>query len=48
MLEEGQVRLLDTDIPIVVPVDIHVRFVTTNDCTPNLLFLHHVLVGCLK
>lgn len=24
MLEEGQIRLLDTDISIVVPVDIHV------------------------
>lgn len=32
MLEEGQLRLLDTDTSIVVPVDTHVRFiVTAND-----------------
>lgn len=32
MLEEGQLRLLDTDASIVVPVDTHVRFiVTAND-----------------
>lgn len=43
MLEEGQIRLLDTDTSIVVSVDIHVWFVTANDCTPNLLFLHYVL-----
>nr|QMJ95736.1 Cox2 [Metschnikowia mauinuiana] len=32
MLEEGQLRLLDTDTSIVLPVDTHVRFmVTAND-----------------
>lgn len=32
MLEEGQLRLLDTDTSIVVPVDTHIRFViTAND-----------------
>ena len=32
MLEEGQLRLLDTDTSIIVPVDTHVRFiVTAND-----------------
>nr|CBM41835.1 cytochrome oxidase subunit 2 [Millerozyma farinosa] len=32
MLEEGQLRLLDTDTSMVVPVDTHVRFiVTAND-----------------
>jgi cytochrome c oxidase subunit 2 len=32
MLEEGQLRLLDTDTSIVIPVDTHVRFiVTAND-----------------
>lgn len=29
MLEEGQLRLLDTDTSIVVPVDTHIRFVVT-------------------
>ncbi|NLU09324.1 MAG: hypothetical protein GXW91_14165 [Clostridiales bacterium] len=29
MLEEGLLRLLDTDTSIVVPVDTHVRFVVT-------------------
>lgn len=29
LLEEGQLRLLDTDTSIVVPVDTHVRFVVT-------------------
>lgn len=32
MLEDGQIRLLDTDTSIIVPVDTHVRFiVTAND-----------------
>nr|YP_009922173.1 Cox2 [Metschnikowia sp. 13-106.1]QMS50728.1 Cox2 [Metschnikowia sp. 13-106.1] len=32
MLEEGQLRLLDTDTSIILPVDTHVRFiVTAND-----------------
>lgn len=31
MLEEGQLRLLDTDTSIVVPVDTHVRFVVTSN-----------------
>ncbi|CAK7920004.1 cytochrome c oxidase subunit 2 (mitochondrion) [[Candida] anglica] len=32
MLEEGQLRLLDTDTSIIIPVDTHVRFiVTAND-----------------
>lgn len=32
MLEDGQLRLLDTDTSIVVPVDTHIRFiVTAND-----------------
>ncbi|GHM93540.1 cytochrome c oxidase subunit 2, partial [Saccharomyces cerevisiae] len=29
LLEEGQLRLLDTDTSIVVPVDTHIRFVVT-------------------
>jgi cytochrome c oxidase subunit 2 len=29
MLEPGQLRLLDTDTSIVVPVDTHIRFVVT-------------------
>lgn len=36
MLEEGQIRLLDTDSSIIVPVDTHVRFiVTANDVIHN-------------
>lgn len=31
MLEEGQIRLLDTDTSIIVPVDTHVRFVVTSN-----------------
>lgn len=31
MLEEGQLRLLDTDTSIVVPVDTHIRFVVTSN-----------------
>lgn len=29
LLEEGQLRLLDTDTSVVVPVDTHIRFVVT-------------------
>ncbi|GMM59223.1 cytochrome c oxidase subunit 2, partial (mitochondrion) [Maudiozyma humilis] len=29
LLEEGQLRLLDTDTSIVVPVDTHIRFIVT-------------------
>lgn len=29
LLEEGQLRLLDTDLSVVVPVDLHIRFVVT-------------------
>jgi cytochrome c oxidase subunit 2 len=29
MLEKGQLRLLDTDTSMVIPVDTHVRFVVT-------------------
>lgn len=29
LLEEGQLRLLDTDTSVVVPVDLHIRFVVT-------------------
>jgi cytochrome c oxidase subunit 2 len=36
MLEEGQIRLLDTDTSIIVPVDTHIRFiVTANDVLHN-------------
>jgi cytochrome c oxidase subunit 2 len=30
MLEDGQLRMLDTDTSIVLPVDTHVRFVVTS------------------
>ncbi|MCL6371275.1 cytochrome c oxidase subunit II, partial [Pectobacterium polaris] len=29
LLEDGQLRLLDTDTSVVVPVDTHIRFVVT-------------------
>lgn len=29
LLEEGQLRLLDTDTSVVVPVDLHIRFIVT-------------------
>ncbi|SSD61716.1 related to Cytochrome c oxidase subunit 2 [Saccharomycodes ludwigii] len=29
LLEEGQLRLLDTDTSVVIPVDTHVRFIVT-------------------
>lgn len=29
LLEEGQLRLLDTDTSIVVPIDLHIRFIVT-------------------
>ncbi|KAL6023095.1 cytochrome c oxidase subunit 2, partial (mitochondrion) [Candidozyma auris] len=43
MLEEGQLRLLDTDTSIIVPVDTHVRFiVTANDLKGKAISMIYV------